>query len=90
MDPKSQNQLEDEEEALVRLNANSHEVPKTVAFSPAMDRIFGVTAKGLFSVWELKNLKMIDQKNLKSYLNTNSNIVSMIVFKTKALILIAF
>lgn len=67
-----------------RLICHDDEIPKCVGFSHDMDRIYGITQKGLFCVWNIKDLQLTYSKHL-SKMTT-----SMIVFKFKPLILITF
>jgi len=69
---------------ITRLICHDDEIPKCIGFSPNMERIYGITQKGLFCVWNIKDLQLYYFKHL-SKMTT-----SMIVFKFKPLILIAF
>lgn len=81
-DPKTKKPLFDKPKT--RLICLDDEIPKCIGFSHNMDRIYGITQKGLFCVWNIKDLQLSYSKHL-SRITT-----SMIVFKAKPYILIAF
>lgn len=68
----------------LRINCNDHELPRVVAFSGNAEKLYSITQKGLFSVWDLNKLKRIYTKHF--YRET----LQMVVCKLSAKIIIAF
>lgn len=69
---------------VTRLSCNDHQIPKALGFSHRMDKLYAITQKGLFCVWDIKSLDLIYSRFF------NRNTTSLIAFKNKPLILITF
>ena len=73
------------------MKSTDHEQPKSVGIDMVSQRIFTITSKGLFSVWELNTLEIIFQK---AFARTTSNLQTfqlsmkvMIVFERDIIVL---
>lgn len=73
------------------MRANDNEKPKSVGIDTISSRIFMITQKGLFSVYELKGFDVIFQKNFnKNTLRLHSFLFSnkvMLVFEHDIMVL---
>jgi len=67
-----------------RLSCNDHEVPKSLGFSHRMDKIYAITQRGLFCVWDMKSIDLLYSRSFAR------NATSLVAFKNKPLILITF
>lgn len=68
----------------LRINCTDHELPRVVAFSGNAEKLYSITQKGLFSVWNLSKIKRVYTKHF--YRDT----LTMIVCKHSPKIFIAF
>lgn len=68
----------------LRINCTDHELPRVVAFSGNSEKLYSITQKGLFSVWNIAKLKRIYMKHF------HRDTLSMVVCKLSSKIIIAF
>lgn len=64
------------------MSCHDHEIVKSIQFNAASDKLFSITQKGLFCVWDVATLKRI------YYRNFEKNTQSMIVFRKSDKIII--